>query len=1463
MCKKLIYLVSFVLIMALATVAGADWVAYNDGYDGNGGTAALGLNVTTHTYLDTNAALMDFDTGATLPVTITMEIVGDGNSNGDVHLNGDNCDAGTEADEVFGGILDLNGGNELDNTTEHKAIIFNGLNPDMSYTITLTTNRANAPYTDRWARVTIEGADAYTYAASAGVNKLSEESGEFCVGYNTVTGYVMKWAGISCGADGSFSIKSENAGYGGKGYAMMAFKLEEYSAIAAEPSLVGWWPLNEGSGDIAVDLSGSGNDGTINNLNGGLGLDGSVWVDDPERGTVISFNGTADGAFVRAGDIPQMTLTNDFTWSFWAKHNAENTEDNDIIFGNRMDENAVDFVPRQFIKFTPTKFEWHMNGNGDDNLDYDDIPADVWLHHAVVKTADQLTYYRNGFEASSGTFTQPLDFPQPLFFGGDNEGSSGENWSGLMSEVRIYDGALTGLEILAIVKGVEQIDMEIGFAGQPLVIDGEVDGIWADASTQYFVPLDDPANASGSWQVLYDSENLYVIIDMTDDSLQNDSASSWQDDSVELYFDGGNTKVNTPLSGDDHQYTFGWTTDDIQGTNIDGYTEGIEHAQVDTDTGWRIEIKLPWLSLQGAEPQAGDLIGIDCYYNDDDDGGDSRENKLLSFSTVEGWNDASQWGTAILAADKRVDVTAPGDAVQGVPNDGLMDGNNFGWPGAETPDLATDDDIGTKFLHFKGELEPTGFQVTPTAGPSIVTGLTLTTANDAVERDPVTFELSGSNEGIDGPYELIASGDIVDFAQADAWPRFTMNATPISFNNDVAYAHYQVLFPALRDAASANSMQIAEVELLGMPAGPVAHWKLDDGEGTVAVDSSGNGNDGVLVGDPQWVAGTIGAGALEFAGISGQHVEIEGYDGILGTQNRTVMAWVKTTGYGDWISWGQNVNSQKWIGRVNDNAGNGAVGALRTECSGGYIISTTVLTDGEWHHITSVLESAGSPTIEDITMYVDGVQEAISGVRPVGIDTVGGRNVWIADGHHDRPLLGLIDDVRLYDRALSAGEIGQLAGTPVEPGTDGLVAFYALDGDTTDSSGNGNDGTIVGASTFVDGPAGYGMAMEFDGESYVDCGNDASLDILGPISIALWIRPGADDPEGQATTTAPMAKADGGMSPSWSWQVRYGWNSPQPYMAFTFNSSPRAWVYVGKNLERDEWAHIACSHDGTTLKCYLNGEQTDSTPMGAITSSSTPVLIGSDGWRSDWIGTIDEVAIYNRDLSVGEIRYLAGERAVDPVDPSLVIYYSFDEVSDIVADQSGKGHDGVVVGDVTAEPEGMYNGAANFASGSYLDLDGPGFPAEDIPTSAMTLAAWIKCANTGGDHEIFSARASDNTWLIHPEPKSSGDIRWLLRSYGGTTIFQIRAGTMMWDEWLHFAGTYDKDAGKAALYINGELIEEIVVENPADIAGDWDLGARVGYTIDNARPFTGLMDEFRMYTRALSQDEILTIMQGM
>ena len=156
------------------------------------------------------------------------------------------------------------------------------------------------------------------------------------------------------------------------------------------------------------------------------------------------------------------------------------------------------------------------------------------------------------------------------------------------------------------------------------------------------------------------------------------------------------------------------------------------------------------------------------------------------------------------------DVTSAADEVVGVPNDG-------DWPGAETPPLAVDDNVNTKYLHFKGGSMATGFQVAPSVGPTVVTGLTLTTANDVPTRDPITFELSGSNESIEGPYELIAAGDIVDFAGEAEWPRFTMNETPIEFANTVAYAYYQIVFPTLRGAEE-GLMQIAEVELIGRPA---------------------------------------------------------------------------------------------------------------------------------------------------------------------------------------------------------------------------------------------------------------------------------------------------------------------------------------------------------------------------------------------------------------------------------------------------------------------------------------------------------------------------------------------------------------------------------------------------------------------------------------------------------------------
>ena len=225
-----------------------------------------------------------------------------------------------------------------------------------------------------------------------------------------------------------------------------------------------------------------------------------------------------------------------------------------------------------------------------------------------------------------------------------------------------------------------------------------------------------------------------------------------------------------------------------------------------------------------------------------------------------------------------------------------------------------------------------------------------------------------------------------------------------------------------------------------------------------------------------------------------------------------------------------------------------------------------------------------------------------------------------------------------------------------------------------------------------------------------------------------------------------------------------------------------------------------------------------------------------------------------------------------PRDPNLVIYYSYDTVGAIVLDESGKGHNGTVCGDVSGVPSGIkWFGAAEFLGRwgptgfSYLDLDSPHYPAADIPRSAITLAAWCKCRDTTGlpgtdHHAIMSTRASDNTWVMHPQINNDGTFRWLLRGPGSVTIFNLNGvGKHGWGEWLHYAGTYDSTIGKGILYVDGQLVAKIDV-TPGQRIADWGTGARVGYNIDNARPFTGIMDELYLFTRALSQTEVNDLM---
>ena len=204
--------------------------------------------------------------------------------------------------------------------------------------------------------------------------------------------------------------------------------------------LAGYWPMDEGSGDVAADTTGSNNAQLYNEVE---------WVDDGERGSVLSFNGADAYADAGAETIPQMTQDNDFTWSMWSYDRAGGN--NNVVLGNRYGPEGGDFSPREFIKFTPRQFEFHYNGGGGGNVDFDDFqPDEGWFHHATVKSGNTLTYYRNGEAINTREFDGELNNPQPLYFGGDK---TNENWNGMLDDVAIWTRALSAGEVKKIFGG--------------------------------------------------------------------------------------------------------------------------------------------------------------------------------------------------------------------------------------------------------------------------------------------------------------------------------------------------------------------------------------------------------------------------------------------------------------------------------------------------------------------------------------------------------------------------------------------------------------------------------------------------------------------------------------------------------------------------------------------------------------------------------------------------------------------------------------------------------------------------------------------------------------------------------------------------------------------------------------------------------------------------------------------------
>lgn len=228
------------------------------------------------------------------------------------------------------------------------------------------------------------------------------------------------------------------------------------------------------------------------------------------------------------------------------------------------------------------------------------------------------------------------------------------------------------------------------------------------------------------------------------------------------------------------------------------------------------------------------------------------------------------------------------------------------------------------------------------------------------------------------------------------------------------------------------------------PTGLDGYWSFDEGTGTVAGDGSGNGRDAAFRnGEPMWVAGKSG-GALAFDG--DDDLTIAGWKGIGGAAPRTISYWMKTdwgvSSVGGNVAWGTSETGLKWHFRLNENANNGPVGAIRTEIQGSFHISTQVVNDDVWHHVVSIFPEGGQ-FMQDLVHYIDGELQEVGGTgsTTVEVDTAGeangGTDVTFGSrlqGATDQYYIGAMDDISIWSRALTAEEVQALSkgATPLD-----------------------------------------------------------------------------------------------------------------------------------------------------------------------------------------------------------------------------------------------------------------------------------------------------------------------------------------------------------------------------------------------------------------------------------------------
>ncbi len=457
------------------------------------------------------------------------------------------------------------------------------------------------------------------------------------------------------------------------------------------------------------------------------------------------------------------------------------------------------------------------------------------------------------------------------------------------------------------------------------------------------------------------------------------------------------------------------------------------------------------------------------------------------------------------------------------------------------------------------------------------------------------------------------------------------------------------------------------------------------------------------------------------------------------------------------------------------------------------------------------------------------------------------------------------------DFSSAASGLGSLA-LQSEESTPGPVAYWGFNEGTgqvtQDSTANDNDATF-GSSTSIstDDPVWVtnsqcvvDKCLRFDGTNdYVLATDDPTLDLGNTLTIEAWIFP-------NSTTIDWQGIVHKGTPSSWDARA-YSLYLDQDEIAVSYKNG-NGWQEfrtTTANIVTSRWTHVVYSRDSTTERIFVNGLQRAEGSVTEAMSDDTyaltigAVTAGADGVEK-FLGSIDEVKLYTYGRSATQVKsdynQFAGKLGGQPQDTlsnGLIGYWKLDESSGNAADASGNGFT-LTNANSTAYANGKYGNGIDNERGSFNYL----YIADNATlsvTGALSLSAWIKPESTTAATHFNIIGKWDDTNLSYLLTQYGDEVRLFIDT--DTFLVTTATSNLVTGTWYHVAGTYDPRTRIANVFVNGELAATSTgAPSAIGDTGETFLVGAAHYSFGGSDYYDGLIDEPRIYNRALSPAEI-------